>query len=1086
MGTLRELRCFFLAFTALFVAALAILPTDATSASEQPFQEPEIRGSNVICEHPLPHHIEWSDQEKWVWSERICVGQAADLSEFEDYQEECSTNVSEFYSDNRVISNQFLNFILRTDPYRSIASRYGVHLACAIFEDSLNLSNLAFDNQIRIYQTLFLKDIFLDDIELESDFALSRSNVLGEFSLENASLSRLALVDSRVQGLLDSSASEFSSVYLANINLIGGFESQSTTIVDWMTISDAKLRSINIDFSSIGSANIHDVRFSGAFFGREMRIAGSLILSNLQRLQEVRMNDSVFGGSLRLNNIDTKYSIDVSGISSREIVIQDILCNGSMIMPFTSSEEVGLINMSVFEDINLFDSMINGSLFLYNISGLGDSSEINMSYSDIAQNVFLYNVEITKRFDARNLTVGGVMNFEINFEAEALLLMDSFFGRGLDVRDTIVDRINMSGTDVSGFVGVSDTFVRGTINFIGLSVSNGLFMDRVWSAEIHLANSSLGNRLELQEIKSSVIMAAYSIVGSATVQNSAIGYISANGSNIDGSFILLLSSLYELRVDSAQIRGSFNVRGESSIGNLDLGGTEIRGSFVIDGDTTLKNLTLMGSYIGGRIDVDGITVRHNFDAREIVVRGVFESQHAFIGRNALLSQSLIDGGINMNGMTVIGDLDLGELRTGQLCIIEEALIMGGLNLENSAIGGRLSMYNSAIAGTNTSRRLSWMDSIDEYVSIVVAGADINGDLDLRATKMAGSILGANLAVEGHLDVSRAIMVGANFLNSNVLHDFVAINASISGQIVLEDLSASNVFLRGGSDLNDINLHSAEIRGSLDLSGSRISGHIDMTASRIGDELRFVQIDRISGQKMLPLPSWERGSRLTLRETSARFLTTTPDGWSGLRNRVEMRDFYYDNLSLDGRQFGYLDEFDDIINLEYFLSFQEGYDEHHFPNVFHALAQTLENSGQATLSDKVMILANDHERSRPTTPWLRKLALVGHDWLLGYGYETSRVFLAFVVWVLIGSIWLPCRFSPCRQGKIWDRVKCKFKIWIKRVFYSLDTAVPLIELNRNTKNVRLSSSYPICLHIYSFIGFILISLAIAAITGLIDP
>lgn len=98
----------------------------------------------VTCPYDLPPHIKWTEQEEWAWSNRICLGEIANMSKFKLGDKfGCNPEQADDWPETRDLSPAFLETILNHEPYRGALPRTGVRIKCARFNETLDLAHTA-------------------------------------------------------------------------------------------------------------------------------------------------------------------------------------------------------------------------------------------------------------------------------------------------------------------------------------------------------------------------------------------------------------------------------------------------------------------------------------------------------------------------------------------------------------------------------------------------------------------------------------------------------------------------------------------------------------------------------------------------------------------------------------------------------------------------------------------------------------------------------------------------------------------------------------------------------------------------------
>ncbi|MCH8859225.1 MAG: hypothetical protein IID54_06560, partial [Proteobacteria bacterium] len=436
-------------------------------------------------------------------------------------------------------------------------------------------------------------------------------------------------------------------------------------------------------------------------------------------------------------------------------------------------------------------------------------------------------------------------------------------------------------------------------------------------------------------------------------------------------------------------------------------------------------ISLQGSVFDGRFNADGLDVAGNlFMSGGAQFKGV-RLLGAKVGGQLSASGSTFDGLFNADGLDVAGDL---FMRGGAQ--FKEVRLVG------AKVGGQLSAIGSTFDG------LFDADRLEVAGNLFMSGGAQFKEVRLLGAKVGGQLSASGSTFDGLFDADRLEVAGS-------------------------------LFMRDGASFKDVHLNGAVIGTHLQLRDSDFDGHLNLSSATIGDELhlnspRPVSKNRKQGDENFPPPRWSKTSRLTLRNARVGALNDTEDAWPG---RLDLTGFTYDRLgglrstkdsAMSGRSNKWLLKW---------LAKQDGYETTYNPQPFEQLAKVLRNSGYPGKADAILFAARNHQRDSPTTPWLTKAKLWIQWGLIGYGYNNLIALLWFLGLTVFGT-WI------CGKSSIGRGMRRS-----KRYWYSFDTALPLIALNKQHDLFTHTGGVLVYFYVHKIAGFVLVSFLVAGLAGL---
>lgn len=321
-------------------------------------------------------------------------------------------------------------------------------------------------------------------------------------------------------------------------------------------------------------------------------------------------------------------------------------------------------------------------------------------------------------------------------------------------------------------------------------------------------------------------------------------------------------------------------------GALDFSGARIMGGFdasvaCVGGWVTFDNARISGSLL-----LNGLHVENGVDFESTAIGGDLMLQNASIGRSLLLrskgkqrfERTSIGGKAWLLGIDVQGDLDISGLRTGGDLILQSATVRH--NLMAGTTGG----YVTEIAGA------VHLNGASIHGSVEFGGAVLGGDLIFEAATIEGGF-----ALTYHVDDLRAMTVTLPHVRGTVRGESAVIGktmsflgATIDGGIIMpgakvhgELLFHSTSFIAGTLaskkvDFNflgvskekeraiveecrrivtvvrgDVQLMRAQLLGGVDVSGTIISGALDLRDATVNANFvcRAVEAQRTSATRV---------------------------------------------------------------------------------------------------------------------------------------------------------------------------------------------------------------------------------------------
>ena len=257
------------------------------------------------CPHALPTYRDWTPQEVWAWSVRICLGRHADMSMFGAGDgQSCAPAKAGDWPATRNLSAAFLDTILNREPYRGTLHRSGVHIRCALFSAQVDLSDMVSERPLRLTDSVFSRDLSLKSAKFRGHLSLDGSIVKGDFLAgnlsvdgnltmgRNARFKHVRLTGAAVSGAMDLSGAHFDGLFDAARLQVGG-----SLLMGGKARFTEEIRLISARIG--GELRADGSLFAGLFSAARLQVAESLFMRDAS-FRDIRLIGARIGGSLYL------------------------------------------------------------------------------------------------------------------------------------------------------------------------------------------------------------------------------------------------------------------------------------------------------------------------------------------------------------------------------------------------------------------------------------------------------------------------------------------------------------------------------------------------------------------------------------------------------------------------------------------------------------------------------------------------------------------------------------------------------------------------------------------------------------------
>ena len=283
---------------------------------------------------------------------------------------------------------------------------------------------------------------------------------------------------------------------------------------------------------------------------------------------------------------------------------------------------------------------------------------------------------------------------------------------------------------------------------------------------------------------------------------------------------------------------------------------------------------------------------------------------------------------------------------------------------------------------------------------------------------------------------------AEFTDVDLIGAHVGFRLSLSGSRVtgtlnMTGLQVDDLLMSDNAEFTAVDLSHAHVGGLLNLNWSKVTDKLDLSRTEIGGALH------------LDSAQWSCGVSLILRDAKVGIIPALADAWAP-------------KLDFDGltyRSVGATDKFENWF----------GRFDHYAPQPYDQLASVVQSQGDSTLATKIRYSGRERQRSEArdgTWVWLTAL-----KWVIGYGYYPHYAMRWVIGLVLAGAGVLRVSGEGRRNGMPYG------------LAYSFDMLLPIIQLRKRHSDIDLQGWPRYYFYGQKIMGWVLGSFLIAGLSGL---
>ncbi|MEM7226925.1 MAG: hypothetical protein AAF495_28400 [Pseudomonadota bacterium] len=435
---------------------------------------------------PAPRD-DWTEPEKWVWSE-IRAGRVADFNKRDGRAEHnpldsCS---NDGWNETRKLRSVFLAAILFEEPYKIATPYRGVRIVGAWFSESVDVSH----GKTRI-------DMWLDNSRFDGPVNFDGLRVDGWLSLDGSTFnSSVTMNNLLVAGHL---ILRDKATFRHGLNLIGA------KIETELSMTESLFEgTVNLNDLEVG----HNLNLSNKAHFKER-----LLLANAKIGKQLSLAGSIFEQSVKADGLRVQNGISMNNGATfiHDLILRGVRVGGQVNMSTSTFHKSINLNGSIVErgvfmgegtrihgDIDLTGAHVGGQLLMTSSVFEG---RIDMSGLSVAGDLFMSEESIFRdEIHLRAASVQGQVatigsTFESDVYMESLVVSGSLLMRGMK---EFRGKLDLNSARVRGQLSMIGSVFQGAIEMDGIVIEGAVFIREAgFSAPIRLVFGKLGEDLDI-------------------------------------------------------------------------------------------------------------------------------------------------------------------------------------------------------------------------------------------------------------------------------------------------------------------------------------------------------------------------------------------------------------------------------------------------------------------------------------------------------------------------------------------------------------------------------------------------------------
>jgi hypothetical protein len=251
-----------------------------------------------------PPHPSWSAEEKWLWSERLCRGKAADLNDLPGCAAAPKADQPAGWPACRAVGNRFVRMVLLAEPWRSALPDSGMVIENARFSEKLDLSGATVDHRLVLRFSRFDGGLDFSRAVFNRFVALGGSATPGRINLNQATIRYNLFAKNGVFPVIDA----------VGARIDGDADFEGSRFADAVNLSDAVVGgNLFLSHGAYGKLIASGVRSRGSVFLEGSRVADALLLDGARIDGWLTTGGGVFTGPVDLSFARIGRNLELGG-----------------------------------------------------------------------------------------------------------------------------------------------------------------------------------------------------------------------------------------------------------------------------------------------------------------------------------------------------------------------------------------------------------------------------------------------------------------------------------------------------------------------------------------------------------------------------------------------------------------------------------------------------------------------------------------------------------------------------------------------------------------------------------------------------
>ncbi|MGR3269744.1 hypothetical protein [Thalassococcus profundi] len=412
-------------------------------------------------------------------------------------------------------------------------------------------------------------------------------------------------------------------------------------------------------------------------------IDGHLDLTYAHVPNSLILNDSVFlkGASFAAARFDSNLSLDRSAVLS-EVEFWGSQIGGAIFMRNGIFHEINAIGLNVRGNFEMDDSeflsllnlnrtKVGGSIFM---RGGAKFKDVDLTSATISSSLDVRGAVFKENFYAFGLSTGGSVFMGKQSKFKEVELKNARIGGNLYMDQTHVESyLNAAGIFVNGFISMASESRFRDVYLSGARISGNLNTDTSQFSGVFDADDVSVNNIFMRDNAKfeNVELKGAFIEGNFEIDKSRIsGLFEAYNLEVGNSLFMRNGSQFEkVNLTGAHIGGSLEADSSSFSGPLSANSLSVKNDLYLSGKARFKSINLIGTVIGGSIYASNSLFDETFSGEGMQVgRHVIFRNGSTFAKNMIIAGATVEGHIQLQGSTFLGDVDLTETKSGSIML----------------------------------------------------------------------------------------------------------------------------------------------------------------------------------------------------------------------------------------------------------------------------------------------------------------------------------------------------------------------------------------------------------------------------------